>query len=172
MSQAGVPVTVSVASGTATLSGTLTVNTNSNGRATFSGLTLSGVVGAHTLRFSSPGLTDVVSATINLGAGAATKLVIVTQPSSTARSGQEFNTQPVVRLLDAFDNLVLKSGVTVTATLASGLGTLRGDRTENTNGQGVSDFDDLEIVGLGTFTIQFSAPGLTPVVSATITVSP
>jgi len=172
VSQAGVPVTVSVESGTATLSGTLTVNTNSSGRATFSGLTLSGVVGAHTLRFSSPGLTDVVSATINLAAGAATKLVIVTQPSSTARSGQEFNTQPVVRLLDAFDNLVLKSGVTVTATLASGLGTLRGDRTESTNGQGVSDFDDLEIVGVGTFTIQFSATGLTSVVSATITVSP
>ena len=172
VNQSGVPVTVSLESGTATLSGTLTVNTNSNGRATFSGLTLSGKVGAHTLRFSSPGLTDVVSATINLAAGAATKLVIVTEPSSTARSGQELNTQPVVRLLDAFDNPVLKSGVTVTATLNSGLGTLRGDRTENTNGQGVSDFDDLEIVGVGNFTILFSATGLTPVVSATITVSP
>src|SRR5688572_16356660 len=172
VNQSGVPVTVAVESGTATLSGTLTVNTNSNGRATFSGLTLSGKVGAHTLRFSSPGLTDVVSATINLAAGAATKLVIVTEPSSTARSGQEFNTQPVVRLLDAFDNLVLKSGVTVTATLNSGLGTLRGDRTESTNGQGVSDFDDLEIVGVGSFTILFTANGLTSVVSATITVSP
>ena len=113
-----------------------------------------------------------MSATINLGAGAAAKLVIVTEPSSTARSGQEFNTQPVVRLLDAWDNLELKSGITVTATLNSGIGSLRGDRTENTNSQGVADFDDLEIQGVGTFTIRFSATGLTSVVSAAITVSP
>jgi hypothetical protein len=163
---------VSVESGSATLSGTLTVTTSSTGRATFSGLTLTGPAGAHTLRFSSPGLTDVVSATINLGAGAAAKLVIVTEPSSTAESGDEFDTQPVIRLLDASGNLVLKNGVTITATLNSGIGTLRGDPTENTNGQGVADFDDLEIIGVGTFTIRFSATGLTSVVSATITVTP
>jgi hypothetical protein len=172
VSQSGVPVTVSVASGSATLSGTLTVNTSSTGQATFSGLTLSGTAGAHTLRFTSPGLTEVVSATINLGAGAAAKLVIVTEPSSTARYRKEFNTQPVVRLVDAFDNPVLKSGVTVTASLNSGIGSLRGDRTKNTNAQGVATFTDLDISGLGTFTILFSSPGLASVVSATITVSP
>ena len=172
VSQSGVPVTVSVASGPATLSGTLTANTDATGRATFSGLTLSGTAGAHTLQFASPGLTGVVSATINLGAGPAAALVIITQPASSARYRKDFNPQPVIGLADAFGNPVATGGVTVTATLNSGLGTLRGDRTRNTNSQGVATFVDLNISGLGTFTIQFSAPGVTSVVSAQITVSP
>jgi hypothetical protein len=172
VSQSGVPVTVSVASGSATLSGTLTVSTNSTGLATFSGLTLTGPIGAHTLRFSSPGLTDAVSATITLGAGAAAKLVMVTEPPSTAKSGKDFATDTYVQLADASDNPVLRSGVTITATLNSGIGTLGGDRTENTNGSGIARFDNLKITGVGTFTIRFSATGLTSVVSATIAVSP
>ena len=172
VSQSGVPVTVSVASGSATLGGTLTVNTNSSGRATFSGLSLSGPTGAHTLRFSSPGLTEVVSATINLGAGAAAKLVILTEPPSTAKSGKDFSTDTEVRLVDASDNPVSRSGVTITASLNSGIGSLGGDRSENTNGSGIARFDNLKITGVGTFTIRFSATGLTSVVSTTITVSP
>ncbi|HSE50607.1 MAG TPA: Ig-like domain-containing protein [Gemmatimonadales bacterium] len=172
VSQSGVPVTVSVASGSATLSGTLTVNTNSTGQATFSGLTLTGTAGAHTLRFTSPGLTDALSATINLGAGAAAKLLIVTQPPSTAKSGKDFSSDTEVRLLDASDNPVLRSGVTITATLASGIGILGGDPTENTNGSGIARFDNLKITGVGTFTLRFSGTGLTSVVSTTITVVP
>ena len=172
VSQSGVPVTVSVASGSATLSGTLTVNTSSTGRATFSDLTLTGTAGAHTLRFTSPGLTDAVSATINLGAGAAAKLVIITGPPATAKSGKDFPSDTEVRLLDASDNPVLRSGITITATLASGIGILGGDPTENTNGSGIARFDNLKITGVGTFTLRFSAAGLTSVVSSTITVVP
>jgi hypothetical protein len=172
VSQGGVPVAVSVASGSATLSGTLTVNTNASGLASFSGLTLTGPVGAHTLRFSSAGLTDAVSGTITLGAGAAAKLVMLTEPPSTAKSGKDFGPDTEVRLVDASDNPVSRSGVTVTATLESGVGTLGGDRTENTNGSGIARFDNLKITGLGSFTIRFSATGLASVVSATITVNP
>jgi hypothetical protein len=172
VSQGGVLVTVSVASGSATLSGNLTANTSSTGLATFSGLTLSGPVGVHTLRFSTPGLTDVVSATINLGAGAAAKLAMVTEPPSTAKSGKDFATGTEVRLVDASDNPVLRSGVTITATLNSGIGSLGGDRTDNTNGSGIARFDKLKITGVGSFTIRFSATGLAAVVSATITVTP
>ena len=172
VSQSGVPVTVSVATGSATLSGNLTVNTNSTGRATFSGLTLTGPVGAHSLRFSSPGLTDAVSGTINLAAGTAAKLVIVSGPSSTARSGKPFPVQPLVQIQDGSGNLVFKSGISVTAAINSGVGTLRGHRSKNTNGQGVATFDDLEITGLGDFTLRFTATGLTPAVSGTITITP
>ena len=105
-------------------------------------------------------------------AGPAAALVIITQPASSARYRKDFNPQPVIGLADAFGNPVATGGVTVTATLNSGLGTLRGDRTRNTNSQGVATFVDLNISGLGTFTIQFSAPGVTSVVSAQITVSP
>jgi hypothetical protein len=172
VSQSGVPVTVSVASGSAILSGTLTVNTGSTGNASFGGLSLTGPAGDHTLRFTSPGLTEIVSGTIVLGAGPATKLLIVTEPSSTATSGKEFSTQPVIRLLDASDNPVFQSGISITAALNSGIGTLGGHRNRSTNGSGIATYSDLKITGLGDYTIRFTASGLTPVVSATVTVLP
>jgi len=172
VSQSGVPVTVSVASGPAILSGTLTVNTGATGRATFSDLQLTGPVGNHTLRFTSPGLTEVVSPTIVLIAGPPARLVIVTEPSSSARSGKDFVQQPVIQVLDASDNPVLKSGISVTAALNSGIGTLGGHRTRNTDGAGIATYNDLNITGLGFFSIRFTSSGVPPVVSITITVSP
>jgi hypothetical protein len=172
VSQSGVPVTISVASGSATLSGTLTVTTSSTGRATFSGLRLTGPAGNHTLLFSSPGLTDLVSGTIVLGAGAATKLEIVTEPPATNKTGKDLTQQPQVRLLDASDNPVNRSGVSITATLNGSGGTLGGHRNRNTNGSGIATFDDLRITGVGQYTITFSSTGVTSVVSITITVTP
>jgi adhesin/invasin len=63
VSQAGVPVTVSVATGPGALSGTTTVNTNSSGVAAFAKLSL-GTAGTYTLRFASGVLAAVVSGSI------------------------------------------------------------------------------------------------------------
>ncbi len=172
VSQSGVPVTVSVASGAATLGGTLTVSTAATGKATFAGLSLTGPTGSHTLRFTAPGLTEKISGTITLGAGPANKLGIVTQPSASAKSGRTFSQQPVVRILDSAGNPVFKSGVTITATINSGAGTLGGDRTKNTSSSGTSTFDDLRITGTGSFTLRFTATGFAQVISVTITVTP
>ncbi len=172
VSQSGVPVTVSVASGGATLGGTLTVNTDATGKATFTGLSLTGPTGSHTLRFTSPGLTEKISGTITLGAGLASQLGIVTQPSATAESGKDFGQQPAVRILDSAGNPVASSGVTITAAINSGSGTLGGDKTKNTNSTGMATYNDLRITTAGTYTLGFTATGLTQVISATITVSP
>jgi len=61
----GVVVTVSIASGTGALTGTTTVTTDSNGRAVFSGLGITGT-GTFTLSFTSPGLTSVTSGTFTV----------------------------------------------------------------------------------------------------------
>ncbi len=62
-----------------------TSGTFSIGVATFSGLALNGVNGtAYTLTFTGGGFTSAASNTITMSTGAATKLVITTQPSSTA----------------------------------------------------------------------------------------
>jgi hypothetical protein len=97
---------------------------------------------------------------------------VLTQPSSVAESGEKFDRQPVVQVQDASGNAAPQSGVTVTAAIQSGLGFLGGDRTKSTSGSGAATFGDLKITGLGNHTLVFSAPGLTSVISATISVTP
>ena len=171
VASAGVAVTVALSGASGTLGGTLTVNTDATGKATFTGLSISGLVGNYTLAFSSSGLTGVTSNAIALSAGAATKLAILTQPPSSAKTGVNFSPQPVIRITDAAGNTVSTSGITVTATLVNpGLATLGGDRTKDTS-SGVATYSDLRISGTGTFTIRFTATGLSEIISNSITVT-
>src|SRR4030095_11169120 len=147
-------VTVSVTGGGATLAGNLTVSTNANGTATFSGLALSGPVGSYTLTFAASGLTSAVSGSIALSAGAAARLIIATQPSSSAQSGVPFAQQPAIQVADGAGNPV-SSSVSITAAIATGGGNLTGIRTKPTNAQGLATFTDLAIAG---------APGTRPLV--------
>ncbi|HSR92224.1 MAG TPA: hypothetical protein VLK88_13035 [Gemmatimonadales bacterium] len=271
--QAGVPVTVAIATGGGTLNGTLTENTDATGAANFTNLTIIGTVGPRTLTFTSTGLTSVASGVIDvqvgtpativattstilggtvgqpvsnrptvqvfdgsgnpvvgatvtftvtsgggsvtggsvatglggiaqvtswtLGAvagdntldasvgalpsvtftataqaGAAAKLAISTAPSATAQSGSVFVQQPAIQLQDNLGNAVSQAGVVVTATLASGGGTLGGTSTATTGGGGKATFTDLLITGsVGDRTLLFSAPTYASVTSGTITLS-
>ena len=167
---AGVMVTASLASGGGQLSGTLNRATGSDGRATFDDLVLTGETGPYTLRFSVPGGASVVSRAITLAAGPAVSLSIATQPATTAVSGVPLSRQPVVQLRDGSGNAVAQSGIAVTATIASGGGTLGGTTTRTTGANGQASFTDLEITGSpGPRTLRFSATGLTGVTSGTIT---
>src|SRR5207247_1834173 len=171
VSQAGVTVTAAIATGGGTLGGTLTATTTAGGTASFTNLSISGAAGDRTLSFSAPGLTAVVSTTITVGAGAATQVTLTTQPSATAQSGVAFAQQPVVQLRDGAGNPVSQSGVTVTAAIATGAGTLGGTLTATTTAAGTASFTNLSISGTtGDRTLSFSATGLTPAVSGTITV--
>ena len=107
----------------------------------------------------------------NVGGGAATRLFIATQPSTSAQSGVSFATQPAVQLRDASNNNVSQSGVVVTATIATGGGTLGGAATATTNANGVATFTDLSVTGAaGSRTISFTAPSLTSVTSNSISI--
>src|SRR5213076_2252342 len=171
VNQAGVTVTAAIATGGGTLGGTVTAATNGSGVASFTNLSISGTAGDRTLSFSATGLTPAVSGTITVGAGAATQLTLTTQPSATAQSGVAFAQQPVVQLRDGDGNAVNQAGVTITAAIATGGGTLGGTVTAATNGSGVASFTHLAITGTtGDRTLSFSATGLTPAVSGTITV--
>jgi hypothetical protein len=166
---------VSVASGTGALGGTLTVNTDASGRATFSGLSLTGLVGSYNLRFAAPGFADLISEPITLSPGPAAGLSIITQPPASAESGEDFTQNPVIQLIDTGGNPVSFNGVTITAAIESRtniFASLAGDRTRNTNDSGRATFNDLRINGTGTFTLRFSAPGLGFVISTEIVVVP
>jgi hypothetical protein len=93
-------------------------------------------------------------------------LVITTQPPSAALDGEVFaaDAQPVVRLLG--EGGVPVAGVTVTAALGSGSGTLEGGATAVTGPDGVAEFGDLGIAGQGSHTIEFTAPGVSTTSSA------
>jgi len=82
--QANTPVTVSISSGTGSLSGTTTRNTNATGLATFDDLKITGT-GAHTLRFSSSGLTSDTSSSIS--PASATRISVTSLPPFTYCTG-------------------------------------------------------------------------------------
>jgi hypothetical protein len=172
VAEAGVVITAAIASGGGTLGGTVSATTNAAGVATFTNLSITGIAGDRTLEFTAGGITPVVSGTISIGAGAATQLTITTQPASTAQSGIAFAQQPAIQLRDGGGNAVATAGVTVTAAIASGGGTLGGGVTAATDAAGVATFTDLSISGLiGNRTLSFSAAAVTPVTSGTISVA-
>lgn len=143
ISQSDTPITVGVSSGTATLSGTLTVNTNSSGQATFSDLKVNGSEDIE-LSFTSPGLTTVTS-TLTFQRITAT---ISGFPDFTVTTIQEpfAVTEPTTNS-DA--TIVYASTVTTVATIDSSTGSVT-------------------VVGAGTTTITATVPQNSYYTAATI----
>ncbi|OGT74676.1 MAG: hypothetical protein A3H44_03280 [Gammaproteobacteria bacterium RIFCSPLOWO2_02_FULL_57_10] len=163
---AGVEVTVAIASGPGTLGGTLTATTNGSGLASFSGLFITGASGAHTLRFTAPGWSQVISNTITIQPST---LTLNTQPDPSVESGEQLSPQPVVLALDGASNPV--AGVEVTVAIQSGGGSLGGTLTATTNGSGLATFTDLAINGApGNRVLRFTATGWNSVDSNTVAV--
>jgi adhesin/invasin len=147
VAQQGLPMKATIFSGPP---GTLqndVVTTDASGRATFTSLTLSGLVGEYTLSFSAPGFVGNTANPISLAAGPASGFRVVTQVSPTARSRVPFSDQPVLQLQDDRGNPVSQSNVRVLAAIASGGGTLAGTTTVVTDANGVAAFGDLAIIG-------------------------
>ena len=165
---AGHTVVASLPTGAGNLTGTATAIAV-NGVATFTTLGLTGIVGPRTLTFSSPDLAPTTSASFNLLAGTPATLVMRTQPvAGTAYA--RFLTPAVVELRDGAGNLA-NSSATVTATLASGDGTLGGNTSVNAIA-GVATFATLTVNGgAGTRSLQFTSPDVTQVTSASFDVA-
>lgn len=177
--QNGMPVMGRVVSFAASGNGSVSQTadtTNAQGQATVTWtLGTTAAIDSDTLTAALPGgLSAMWVATAS--AGMATQVVIVTEPAG-AVSDQAFQTQPAVRLADAFGNAVAQSGVDVAVGLAAGPGTLSGTDTVTTDVNGVASFTDLVITdsdsltGFGAHQLTFSPAGmLTPVNSAVFTV--
>ncbi|MFN2325196.1 MAG: beta strand repeat-containing protein [Gemmatimonadales bacterium] len=171
--QAGVTVTAVLASGPGTLNGTTSTVTGSDGRAVFTNLAIVGSVGSYSLQFTAAGLTPATSSPFGLGAGLATQLTFTTAPPGTAVNGQPLGTTVVVQLRDATGNPVAQAGTLVTAAIQSGTGSLGGTLVVATGSTGAAEFPGLVITGIvGSFTLRFSAPGVTPAISNTIALQP
>jgi hypothetical protein len=163
---AGVAVTWVIGAGAGGVTPSTSI-TDQSGRAT-AAWTLGSLPGANTLHavVSTVGVAEFSATAV---AGAADRLAIQTQPSPTGVSGVPLSQQPVIQLIDAQGNPATQSGVQVTATLASGGGTLGGATIRPTDGSGRATFTDLAISGSpGTRTLRFTASRFAAVTSAPI----
>ena len=80
-------------------------------------------------------ITD--DAAVDFVPGLAAQLSITLQPGSPSRSGAAFSPQPAIQVEDAFGNAVSQSGVSITAAILTGGGTLGGTLSATTNASGL-----------------------------------
>jgi trimeric autotransporter adhesin len=151
-------VTAAVFSGSGTLTGTVTVNAV-NGIATFGDLTLTGT-GAHTLRFTSTGLTSATSASFTITAGPATTIAAQSPLSQSATVSTAVGAPPAVLVTDVSGNPV--SGVSVTFAVTGGGGTIAPTTTIVTNAVGVAALTSWTVgSAAGENTVTATSSGLT-----------
>ncbi|QSQ25269.1 hypothetical protein JY651_10210 [Pyxidicoccus parkwayensis] len=156
--------------GSATLSGTLTVNAAA-GVATFAGLSLDKAGSGYTLAASAQGLTGATSAAFDIQASVPSRLAFHVAPSN-APAGEALSPAVVVRIEDAFGNRTAStasiaialggnsSGATLSGTLA--VAAVAGEAT----------FSSLSLDKVGTgYTLTASSPGLAPATSGAFDIS-
>src|SRR6476661_3509427 len=90
------------------------------------------------------------------GASEPRTLAVVTTPAK-GYNNTRFAVAPVVALRNASGDAVSKSGVMVTAEIASGGGRPFGYASAITNGDGRATFTELGVNGIGAFVLRFSA---------------
>ncbi len=100
------------------------------------------------------------------------QLVLITQPSSSAPAGVEFERQPVVQLQDVLGAPIARADVAVTVQIAEGGGSLGGTTTARSNAAGRVVFTDLSVRGRpGARNLLFAAVDFTPATSEEIDVT-
>ncbi|MFM8894322.1 MAG: IPT/TIG domain-containing protein, partial [Actinomycetales bacterium] len=121
------------------------------------------------ITFSATGLTAVTtSVTPTLGAGSR---LVMNVNAAGAVSGSAFTTQPKVLVQDSGGNTVTSSTATITATVSAG-GTLIGTTTA-TPSSGIGTYTNLGLTAAaGTYTITYSATGLTSITQSITVTSP
>lgn len=149
-----------------------------SGSAAFSGV-------AHTnaqiiyLKAATAGLIDACSNGIAIAPAAANRLAFATQPSATASAGVSLPTQPIVRIEDAFGNLVsagshsVSLSATTDATCATAAtGTFGATSNPVASANGISGFSGINYSKAETIYIRASASGLTQACSNAVAVGP
>jgi hypothetical protein len=172
--EAGDPVEGVTVQWTATGGGGVTpgsVQTGSDGKASTS-RTLGATTGQQTTTAAVTGLQgSPVTFTATATDGLTPGITITTNPPTEALTGEVFDpvVQPVVQVRDGTGQPM--AGVQVTASVASGGGTLEGTTTATTDASGVARFGDLGISGTGAQTLEFTT-GTSSVTSAPVDLLP
>ena len=173
----GVPVTVSLAAGSGTLSGTLTRNTDANGKAAFNDLSIN-LVGTKALSVSAPTITPATTPSFSILPAVPAQLALVTPIGSKQVDGGFFQPFPAVQVQDAFGNVVPGSTAPVAANVtSSATGFLGGTATSIADGfSGRAVFTNLNYSlrnpqASESITVFFTSPGLSPVTNPPILIN-
>ena len=162
-------VTLAVASGPGSLSGTLTVAASS-GIATFNNVKLN-TAGSYTLTASDGSLTPATSSSFAVSAASASKVVYAVQPSNVT-AGVADSPSIVVDVEDQFGNIVTSDSSNVTLAVASGPGSRQWHHRPMAASGGIATFDNVKLNTAGSYTLTASDGSLTPATSSSFTVSP
>jgi hypothetical protein len=159
-----IEATITIVNGSGSLSGTTTVNAV-NGYATFTDLTFTGDASFY-LTFTATGLTPVDSDEI--ATLTPVSILMETQPVA-GTSGDQFLTQPVVKIVNWLNEIVptYSDDVVCTLVVVSGSPVLTGTTTV-TPSSGYATYTDLVVTGSGSFYLQFTSGSLNQVDSNTI----
>src|SRR6266705_646213 len=158
--------------GGSTLSGTTTVATV-NGVASFSTLTLDKTGTSYALAATAIGLNPATSSGFSITPGAATQLVVGTEPGTTV-ANRLITPAVKVRALDALGNLVPSFTGSVTVALGTNPGgAILSGTTPVAAVSGVATFFDLSLNKTGTgYTLTASASGFAPVTTTAFDIIP
>jgi len=162
VAQAGVVITAGISTGGGTLGGTLTATTNAGGLATFTNLSITGLVGARTLSFASTGLTPVSSTSVTITAGAPTQMTVSAGNGQSATAGSAVPIPPSVIVRDVSNNPV--SGVSVTFAVAGGGGSVVPVTAVTTTAAGIAAVTSWTLgsaAGANTLTADAAPAGIT-----------
>ncbi len=160
-------VTLSVAGGPGTLTGTATVSAV-DGVATFSNLALD-IAGAYTLQATDGSLTSATSNSITVSPAAASQLVLVQQPT-TVTAGIAIAPPVTVDVEDPFGNLVTTNTSSVALAVNTGPASLNGTTSVAAIG-GVATFGNLSLDTAGTYTLKATDGSLASATSNNFTVN-
>src|SRR5690606_31731287 len=140
VAESGVPITIAI-SGAAQLTGTTTRSTDSNGRATFSGITVTGPAGNYTLTFSGQGTPITAPLVITAGSASAAMSSLTLSPTTVAA---DVATNVTVTVRDAQGNPI--SGASVALSASPGPGEFgNASLTTGTNGTASTTFSTAAI---------------------------
>jgi adhesin/invasin len=165
--QAGVNVTAAIATGGGSLGGTATRPTDTNGRATFTDLSITGSPGARTLIFAADGFSSVTSTSIQVGAGAPSGSQSEISANPTSFQAGTGSSAITVTVRDAQGTPI--SGVAVQLSVSGTGNTIT--QPAATNGSGVTTGSFSSTVA-ETKTVSATAGGVPIQATATVTVDP
>jgi hypothetical protein len=165
VARSGIPVSVAITAGGGTLVGELTVVTDTDGRAAFTGLAIQGVAGAKTLTFSAPSLSAATASLTTVG-GTATTLELEAGDAQVEGEGIAVPVRPAVRASDVDGNG--SPGTTVTFAVTSGGGSITG-AAQVTNATGIATVGGWTLGDEGDHALRASAPGVADTVTFTAT---
>jgi adhesin/invasin len=120
LAREGVSVTVQIASGPGSLTGTTSRLTDAAGTVAFTDLAIAGAPGARTLIFASSGYAPATSTPISIGVGAPASVAVSAGAGQTAPAGTAVPVRPAVLVRDAGGTPVAGAAVAFVVTAGGG----------------------------------------------------